>query len=104
VQAGTSVVRFRLSPFPQKVILVPQTALTAAPALIIELNDGMWLIKQPGALGEPGVIRGYLFRVEAADGIRYLARLPHLYPTQGARLGEFWQWERAVAAVLAVAD
>lgn len=77
---------------------------TLGSALVIELNDGMWLIKQPGLGGEPGVIRGYLFRVEAADGIRYLARLPHLYPTQGARLGEFWEWERAVAAVLAVSD
>lgn len=86
----------------RKTLVVPSATLGSA--LVIELNDGMWLIKQPGLGIEPGVIRGYLFRVEAADGIRYLARLPHLYPTQGARLGEFWEWERAVAAVLAVSD
>ena len=69
--------------------------------LIIELRPGLWMVKQPGRDGEPGIIRGYLSTLEAADGIRYLARLPHLNPTQGLRLGEFWEWERAVEAVLA---
>jgi len=78
---------------------VPTDSLAAT--LVIELRDGLWMVKQEGAPGQPGVIRGYLSRVEAADGIRYLARLPHLNPTQGARLGEFWAWERAVDALLA---
>lgn len=72
-----------------------------AEPLIIELRPGLWMVKQPGSDREPGVIRGYISAVEASDGIRYLARLPHLNPTQGIRLGEFWEWERAVAAVLA---
>lgn len=59
------------------------------------------MLKQEGAEGQPGVIRGYLSVVEAPDGIRYLARLPHLNPRQGLRLGEFWEWDRAVEAVLA---
>jgi hypothetical protein len=78
--------------------LVPRNTLAAT--LVIELRDGMWMVKQEGESGKPGVIRGYLFRVEAVDGIRYLARLPHLNPAQGARLGEFWEWERAVTAVM----
>ena len=59
------------------------------------------MVKQPGADGEPGVIRGYLSAVEVPEGIRYLARLPHLNPRQGIRLGEFWEWDKAVDAVLA---
>ena len=69
--------------------------------LIIELRPALWMVKHPGSEGEPGVIRGYISAVEAPDGIRFLARLPHLNPTQGLRLGEFWEWERAVDAVLA---
>ena len=59
------------------------------------------MVKEPGSDGGPGVIRGYLSQVEVAGGIRYLARLPHLNPTQGIRLGEFWEWQKAVDAVLA---
>lgn len=59
------------------------------------------MVKEQGSDGGPGVIRGYLSAIEVAGGIRYLARLPHLNPTQGIRLGEFWEWERAVEAVLA---
>lgn len=77
---------------------MPTDSLAAT--LVIELRDALWMVKQEGAPGKPGVIRGYLFRVEAADGIRYLARLPHLNPALGPRLGEFWAWERAVDALL----
>jgi hypothetical protein len=76
------------------------SAVEPAP-LIIELRPALWMVKEPGRDGGPGVIRGYLSAVDAPDGIRYLARLPHLNPTQGVRLGEFWEWERAVEAVLA---
>ncbi len=69
--------------------------------LIIELRAGLWMVKDEGCDGGPGVIRGYLSVVEVAGGIRYLARLPHLNPTQGLRLGEFWEWQKAVDAVLA---
>jgi hypothetical protein len=74
---------------------------TTSDPLIIELRPGLWMVKEEGAAGAPGVIRGYLSAVEAPDGIRYLARLPHLNPTQGLRLGEFWELQRAVDAVLA---
>lgn len=80
-----------------KAAIVP----TTSDLLIIELRAGLWMLKQPGTDGGPGVIRGYLSTVEVQGGIRYLARLPHLNPTQGLRLGEFWEWERAVEAVLA---
>ena len=74
---------------------------TTSDPLIIELRAGLWMVKDEGRDGTPPVIRGYLSTVEAPDGIRYLARLPHLNPTQGLRLGEFWEWQRAVDAVLA---
>lgn len=74
---------------------------TTSDPLIIELRPGLWMVKQPGDGGGPGVIRGYLSAVDAPDGPRYLARLPHLNPTQGLRLGEFWELQRAVDAVLA---
>ena len=69
--------------------------------LVIELRAGLWMVKDEGRDGGPGVIRGYLSTVQVAGGIRYLARLPHLNPTQGLRLGEFWEWQKAVDAVLA---
>jgi hypothetical protein len=71
--------------------------------LIIELRTGLWMVKTEGREGEPGVIRGYLSTIEVDGATRFLARLPHLNPTQGVRLGEFWEWERAVEAVLAEA-
>ena len=74
---------------------------TTSDPLIIELRAGLWMVKDEGRDGGPGVIRGYLSTVEVAGGIRYLARLPHLNPTQGLRLGEFWEWGKAVEAVLA---
>ena len=74
---------------------------TTSDPLIIELRAGLWMVKEPGRDGGPGVIRGYLSSIEVAGGIRYLARLPHLNPTQGLRLGEFWEWQKAVEAVLA---
>ena len=74
---------------------------TNSEPLIIELRPALWMVKEEGRDGGPGVIRGYLSAVEVDGGIRFLARLPHLNPTQGIRLGEFWEWERAVEAVLA---
>jgi hypothetical protein len=70
---------------------------------IIELTTGLWMVKHQGAdLGEEvGVIRGYITAVEVAGEQRYCARLPHLNPRQGVRLGEFWEWDRAVEAILA---
>ncbi len=65
--------------------------------LVIELREGLWMVKQL----EPAVIRGYISAVEAPDGTRFLARLPHLNPTQGLRIGEYWEWQRAIEAILA---
>lgn len=69
--------------------------------LIIELHSGLWMVKDDGMQGGPGVIRGYISEIEVDGGIRYLARLPHLNPTQGLRLGEYWEWQKALDAVLA---
>jgi hypothetical protein len=67
--------------------------------VIIELRAGLWMLKEEAE--GVGVIRGYIAAVEAPDGIRYVARLQHLNPTQGPKLGEFWEWEKAVEAILA---
>ena len=82
----------------QRVIIVQPPS---ADPIVIELRTGLWMVKLAGTEDEPGVIRGYINAVEAPDGRRFLARLPHLNPTQGIRLGEFWELDRAVAAVLA---
>ena len=59
------------------------------------------MLKDEGEDGAAGVIRGYISAIDAADGTRFVARLPHLNPTQGPKLGEFWEWERAIEAILA---
>jgi hypothetical protein len=59
------------------------------------------MLKDQGDVGSAGLIRGYITQIEAPDGVRYLARLPSLNPTQGPKLGEFWEWEKAIEAVLA---
>jgi hypothetical protein len=68
--------------------------------VIIELRAGLWMVKDQSGENSVGLIRGYIAQIEAPDGIRYLARLPHLNPTQGPKLGEFWEWDRAVEAIL----
>jgi hypothetical protein len=80
--------------------------------LIIELRAGLWMLKEPsaadaghgtdaGADDGAGKIRGYIAQIEAPDGIRYVARLPALNPTRGPKLGEFWEWDKALEAILA---
>lgn len=100
------------------VIPTPTTRLPVG-VIIIELHRGLWMVKQqprrslrptlvPRGRGRVkrgreavGVIRGYLSETPTATGVHYTARLPQLGPTQGPRLGEFGDWDRAVAAVLA---
>ena len=57
------------------------------------------MLKDEGECGAPGVIRGYIAAIEAPDGKRFIARLPQLNPTQGPKLGEFWEWEKAIEAI-----
>ncbi len=66
---------------------------------IIELTTGLWMVKEH--TDGVGIIRGYITTVEVAGETRFSARLPHLNPTQGVRLGEYWEWQRAVDAILA---
>ena len=101
-----SVATGRVGSGRNRILLEPKertvnTSSDQAATVIIELREGLWMLKQEAANEAPAVIRGYLSQVEVAGGIRYLARLPHLNPTQGIRLGEFWEWERAVEAVQA---
>ena len=74
--------------------------MNATSPTIIELRTGLWMVKEQAPDDAVGTIRGYITRIELADGVRFLARLPHLNPTQGLRIGEYWEWGKAVAAVL----
>jgi hypothetical protein len=67
--------------------------------IVIELTTGLWMVKEQAH--EVGTIRGYITTIEVAGELRYCARLPHLNPTQGIRLGEYWEWDRALEAILA---
>lgn len=71
------------------------------PPIIIELRTGLWMVKTQGEGDAVGVIRGYLQSIDVKGEPRFLARLPHLNPTQGLRVGEYWEWQRAVDAILA---
>jgi hypothetical protein len=67
--------------------------------IVIELTTGLWMVKEQA--NEVGTIRGYITTVDVAGEVRFCARLPHLNPTQGLRLGEYWEWDRALEAILA---
>jgi hypothetical protein len=74
--------------------------------VIIELRDGLWMLKDDVGAdtdmgGGTGTIRGYISQIDAPDGVRYVARLPALNPTRGPKLGEFWEWDKALEAILA---
>lgn len=70
-------------------------AARAEDATLTDLGLGMWLV----SLG--GVNRGTVTQVEAAGEVRFSARMRHFNPGQGVLLGEYWELEKAVAAILA---
>ena len=70
------------------------TKRTEEPTLT-DLGLGMWLVSLHGAN------RGTITEVEVAGEVRFRARLRHFNPGQGVLIGEYWEFEKAVAAILA---
>lgn len=64
-------------------------------AQLTELAPGLWLVSVLGAT------RGDVTRISVRGEVRFQARLRHLEPGHGLRVGEFWKLEHAVAAVVA---
>lgn len=64
-------------------------------ATLTDLGLGMWLVSLAG------VTRGTVTQIETAGEVRYSARLRHFNPGQGVLVGEFWELDKAVAAILA---
>lgn len=66
-------------------------------ATLTDLGHGMWLVSRAG------VTRGTVTEVFVRDETRYQARLRHLNPGQGVMIGQYWELDRAVEAILAEA-
>ena len=70
-------------------------ATGADDATLTDLGLGMWLVSVAGTN------RGTITQVEVHGEQRYSARLRHFNPGQGVLIGEYWELEKAVAAILA---
>lgn len=64
-------------------------------ATVTDLGPGFWMVSVAGAT------RGFITQIVVKDEIRFEARLRHLNPGQGTRIGEYWEIERAIAAIVA---
>lgn len=64
-------------------------------ATVTDLGPGFWMVSVAGAT------RGFIVQIAVKGEVRYDARLRHMNPGQGTRIGEYWQLEKAVAAILA---
>ncbi|WAC66393.1 hypothetical protein OVA14_00925 [Agrococcus sp. SL85] len=67
----------------------------AASATVTDLGPGFWMVSIAGAT------RGFITQVEVRGELRFEARLRHMNPGQGTRIGEYWEFERAIAALVA---
>ncbi|SDS41611.1 hypothetical protein [Agrococcus carbonis] len=74
-----------------------QAAAAAADvrATVTDLGPGFWMVSVAG------VTRGFIVQVAVRDEIRFEARLRHINPGQGTRIGEYWELEKAIAAIIA---
>jgi hypothetical protein len=74
-----------------------QAAAAAADvrATVTDLGPGFWMVSVAGTT------RGFIVQVAVRDEIRFEARLRHINPGQGTRIGEYWELEKAVAAIVA---
>lgn len=74
-----------------------QAALAAhdLQATLTDIGLGMWLVTLAGTT------RGTITQVNVGNEIRYQARLRHMNPGQGVQIGEYWELEKAVEAILA---
>lgn len=66
-------------------------------ATLTDLGLGMWLVTVAG------VNRGTITQITVGEETRYAARLRHFNPGQGVQIGEYWELEKAVEAILAEA-
>lgn len=66
-----------------------------ASATVTDLGPGFWMVSIAGAT------RGFITQVEVRGELRFEARLRHMNPGQGTRIGEYWEFERAIAAIVA---
>lgn len=66
-----------------------------ASATVTDLGPGFWMVSVRGAT------RGFIVQVEVKGEVRFEARLRHMNPGQGTRIGEYWELEKAISAILA---
>lgn len=64
-------------------------------ATVTDLGPGFWMVSVAGAT------RGFIVQVEVKGEVRFEARLRHVNPGQGTRIGEYWEFDRAIAAIIA---
>lgn len=64
-------------------------------ATVTDLGPGFWMVSVAGAT------RGFIVQVEVRDEVRFEARLRHVNPGQGTRIGEYWEFDKAIAAIIA---
>lgn len=70
-------------------------AASGTDATVTDLGPGFWMVSVAGAT------RGFIVQIEVQGEVRFDARLRHMNPGQGTRIGEYWELERAVAAIIA---
>ncbi|WP_306231473.1 hypothetical protein [Agrococcus beijingensis] len=69
-------------------------AASDAHATVTDLGPGFWMVTVAGAT------RGFITQIEVKDEVRFEARMRHMNPGQGTRIGEYWELEKAIAAIL----
>ncbi|MWC00044.1 hypothetical protein [Agromyces seonyuensis] len=69
-------------------------ARTAAAVETVAIGDGMWRVSREG------VALGVVHVFVARDGERFMARVVDRQRRCWVRVGEYWEFERAVAALV----
>jgi hypothetical protein len=69
-------------------------AASDAHATVTDLGPGFWMVTVSGAT------RGFITQIVVKDEVRFEARMRHMNPGQGTRIGEYWELEKAIAAIL----
>lgn len=64
-------------------------------ATVTDLGPGFFMVSVAGAT------RGFIVQIEVQGEVRFEARLRHVNPGQGTRIGEYWELEKAIAAIIA---
>lgn len=64
-------------------------------ATVTDLGPGFFMVSVAGAT------RGFIVQIEVKGEVRYEARLRHVNPGQGTRIGEYWELDKAIAAIIA---